>query len=354
MKKILLIVSGIILFVSIPVIVFFFGQQQDLRKKAAPATTLSVEPNVTSIAVGETLICRVLIHAAENRVASAKVSLTFDQTKFEALSITNGTLAPRILNQGTIGAGTATITVAAASTTKPITGEGEIAVLRLKALNGSSTPVTIQFAPDTFVAGIGEKETNVLVSNQSGSVTITGEETAAITSPSPTPSPTVAGSASPTPTPTTKQLESLVSEPASTSALTLSVDTEATRGGIPLIKGTASQGSTVTIVIHSTPSQTLVVIADTNGKWETTPKTALAAGTYTIVVTAVHPTTGSSETLSSSFVISSSSAIGGGSETADTTGEALPESGSITPTLILLLLGGLCITLGAVSFTKNI
>ncbi|MCJ7826042.1 cohesin domain-containing protein, partial [Patescibacteria group bacterium] len=195
MKKILLIVTGIVIFISVPVVVFFFGQQQELRSKAAPATTLSIQPNTISVRIGETVVCQILINTGENKVASAKVSLLFDQTKFEALSITNGTLAPRILTQGTVGSGTATITVAAQNTAKPITGQGEIAVVRLKAIGGSPTPVAVQFASDTFVAGIGEKSVNVLIGNQPGLITITGGETG-------TSSPTPSATPIPTPLPT--------------------------------------------------------------------------------------------------------------------------------------------------------
>ncbi len=201
MKKIFLIITGILLFVSVPVIVFFFGQQQDIRMKAAPATTLSIQPNVPTIPIGETVVCKIMINTGGNRVATAKVSLAFDATKFEAQSITNGPLAPRILNQGTVGAGTATITVGAQSNTNPISGQGEIATLRLKAIGGSTQPVQVRFASDTFIAGLGENTVNVLVSNQAGSITITGGDPVDDTpATSPSTQPTQPAGNSPTPT----------------------------------------------------------------------------------------------------------------------------------------------------------
>jgi hypothetical protein len=350
MKKILFIVTGIIIFISVPIIVFFVGQQQELRNKAAPATTLSIQPNVTSVSVGETVIWKILINTGSNRVSHVKVSLLFDQTKFEAQSITNGTLAPRIMTQGTVGLGTATITVAAQNGTKPITGQGEIAVLRLKALSGSPTPVTVQFAPDTSVIDTREKPVNVLLSTQPGSITITGGELVTVTTPSVTPIPTGV-SPTLTPTPTSKPLESLLTEPATPSALTLFVDTEATRGGLPRIRGTAPPGATVTIVIHTTSPQTMVVTANTQGKWETKPTTALASGTYTIVVTALHPTAGTSETLSSTFTIGGNI---GGTDVNDATGEELPTSGSTNTTLILIFAGSILVVFGALTFSKKI
>ena len=224
--------SGILLLISVPVIVFFFSQQQELRTKAAPATSLSIQPSSPSIPIGETVICKVIINTNGNNVSTARISLQFDQTKFEAQSITNGTLAPRILSQGTIGVGTATITVGAESNAKPITGQGEIATLRLKAIGGSASPVQVKFAPDTTAADIKEK-TNVIVSNQPASITIIGGDqtslsdtstlstnptsTPIVTPPQFTPTPTQMGIITPTTriqaTPTTSTLEAFVAEP---------------------------------------------------------------------------------------------------------------------------------------------
>jgi len=351
MKKILIILTGIILLVSIPVVIFFTGQQQELRSKAAPATTLSIQPASPTAAVGDTIVWKILINTAENKVTSVKVSLLFDQTKFESLSITNGALAPKIISQGTVGVGTATITVAAESTAKPISGQGEIAVLRLKAIGGSTTPVAVQFAPDTVAYDIGERSVNVITSTQPGSITITGGDqggTIPTVTPMTTPISTPSAS-SPTPTPTTKPLENLVNEPATPSALTFTVDTEATRGGKPLVHGTSPKGATITIVIHATPPQTQVVTANAEGKWEAVPTTNLRSGTYTIVVTALHPTTGATETVSSSFTIAGG--IGGGEEAV---GDAIPETGSTETTIFLLCIGIGMVLFGSVPFIKKI
>jgi len=351
MKKILLIITGVIIFISVPVIVFYLGQQQELRKKAAPATTLTITPDSTSVSVGQTVVCKITINTAENKVASVKASIVFDQTKFEALSITNSTLAPRILSQGTVGAGTATITVGAESTTKPITGQGEVAVLRLKAIEGSTAPLGVQFAADTFVAGIGEDSVNVLVGKQPALISVTGGTLAGVISPTPSPLLTATGTPLQTPTPTSQPPEILYVQPtASASALTLSVSAEATRGGVPLIQGTSPSNATITLVIYSTPPQTIVVTSNTNGIWETKPTMTLKTGTYTIVATSLDITTGTSNTLSSTFTIGGG--IGGGGEL-ESTGAALPQSGSIQTTLILLIIGGTFLAIGGYSLTKK-
>jgi len=353
MKNVLLILVGIILLISVPILVFFVGQRQELRNKAAPATTLSITPNIASAAVGDTIIWKILINTGENRVASVKVSLIFDQTKFEAQSVTNSTLAPRILNQGTVGVGTATITVAAESTAKPINGQGEIAILRLKALSGSTTPITVQFAPDTFVAGIGEETVNVLTSSQPGSISITGGSDLTV-APTIFVTPTIIATptltiSSPTPTPTVKPLENLVSQPGTPSALTVSVLKEASTGGVPIIIGKAPPGSTVTVVIHSTP-QTLVAIADENGNWIATPSSSLESGDHTVVVTTQNTTTGTTETTSSMFTMET--AIGG-TESTSMIGEGLPTSGSTEITITLLFIGSLTMVFGGLTLVKK-
>ncbi|MCJ7826213.1 Ig-like domain-containing protein, partial [Patescibacteria group bacterium] len=128
----------------------------------------------------------------------------------------------------------------------------------------------------------------------------------------------------------------------------------ATRSGMPLIQGTSSPGATITIIIHSKTPQTSVVTADTKGNWEMTPPKALSSGTYTVVVTALDPTTGTTETSSTTFSIGGG--IGGLSTNEDldvTTGDELPESGSIETTLALLFMGSILVVFGVFSLTKQ-
>ena len=359
MKKVLIILAGILLFVSIPVLVFFIGQRQELRSKAAPATTLAIQPRSPTVAYKDTSIWKIVIDTGANNVMQAKISLIFDQTKFEALSITNGALAPTIKAQGTVGLGTATITVAAESMAKPIHGSGEVAVLRLKAIGGSATPVTVQFASDTVVTGLGESTANVLTSTQPGSISIIGgpiQETTDGTTATPIPS----GTLTPTPTgptgtttPTTSTTTTPTTvETASNTSSTLTVTvTEGTTPGKPIIKGTSPAGATVTIIIHSNPAQTQVVTATTESTWEATPQVALKNGTYSIVVTSLNPTTGGTETVSSTYTVTDNNT--GGTTGDATVGEELPQSGSAEMTLVLLGISCCMMIFGGITLTKK-
>ncbi|MFZ5845082.1 MAG: cohesin domain-containing protein, partial [Patescibacteria group bacterium] len=159
-KKLFIIV--IFLTLAIPATIFLAVQRQELRQRAAPATTLSLSPGSLTKKVGETFSIEVVIDTAENQVVSADIYLTFDPTKLEAQTITNGALFPNILTSGVVASGTASITVGAPSSAKPVKGTGTAAVVRFKALEATTTPASIRFAANTFVGALGEGATNGL------------------------------------------------------------------------------------------------------------------------------------------------------------------------------------------------
>ena len=97
MKKIIFIVIFILFLVAIPVTVFFVGQQQDLRSKAAPATALAFNPSVITKNLDDVFSLDVMIDSGGNNVAVAELHIIYDATKLEALSISNASLAPYIV-----------------------------------------------------------------------------------------------------------------------------------------------------------------------------------------------------------------------------------------------------------------
>ncbi|MFH0749625.1 MAG: cohesin domain-containing protein [Candidatus Gottesmanbacteria bacterium] len=198
MKKIILFVGALLLLIAVPVTVYFVGSQQEIRSKAAPATKLSFTPATITKLPDEQFSINVQIDTGENSVAAAKLSISFDATKLEAMSITNGPLAPKISASGVVSSGIATITVSAESTAKPIKGTGIIAVLRMRGKEQTITPAIIKFDQTTFVSGLGESQINVLTTIGVASITITGSsQVVATLSPTPAASPTP--TASPTP-----------------------------------------------------------------------------------------------------------------------------------------------------------
>lgn len=324
MKKILLIVSILVVVIAIPVTIYLVSQRQEIRNKAAPATTLSISPATITKNVGDQFPLDVLIDSGKNQVVAVELHVRFDPEKLQAETITNGALFPNVLASGIVEPGAASITVGAPSTTKPVTGSGSVAVVRFKALAPASSPVSVAFAGNTFVSGIGEASTNVLVGSTGATITISGKNTQGTGESSASASPPVLPTPSLLPSPTS------TGSGAATSSGTLKITSPVIGGSTasekPTISGKAAPGSKVTITIYSTPI-TVVVTADANGNWTYTPTTPLDPGPHSIVATA--QSSGSATlTTTSSFVVATGSATA--------TQSATPVSGNVELTLIIL------------------
>lgn len=321
---------GILLLVAIPVTVFVVMRRQELRKKAAPATTLALIPASITKRVGETFPLEVKIDTGENRVVAAEIHLVFDPEKLEAHTITNGPLFPNILASGIVDRGIAAITVGAASATTPVTGSGTAVVVRFKALAPTTTPISVRFASDTFVGSLGEGATNVLVGSTPATVIIT---TDSLFQPTTTPPP---GLLNLSPSPTAS-----LNPEATLSALRIlspSKDTSLTHD-LPIISGKAPPGATVTITIYSNPI-TATAVADASGNWSFTPVTPLALGLHNVVASALDPLTGQTQTATTSFVVTAAA----GQLATET---ATPVVGTAETTIVLITFGTLLIITGA-------
>jgi len=335
MKRVVIIVVSLLLFLAIPASVFLSMRSQELRKKAAPATTLTLTPASVTKAVNEDFTLEVRMDTAENQIVAVELNLTFDPTKLQAEWIHNGTMFPNILSSGTVGNGTVSIALGATNTTTPITGTGTVATIKFKALAPTSSPVSVRFSTDTFVGALNEGSTNALTSSVPSTITITGSNSTI--TPTATPTGTIATTLTPTLTPTGG-----ASDSASPSGVT--IDSPAKNASVittqPTIQGTAPAGSTVTITVYSDPI-TVTVVADANGNWTYTLAEPLASGPHTIVVAAQDPNTGTSHTATLAFVVATGSENGA-------SGSAVPVSGSAENTIILLGLGMLFIVSGSV------
>ncbi len=341
MKRVVIIVVSLILFLAIPASVFLAMRNQELRKKAAPATTLTLTPAALTKAVGDEFTLEVHMDTADNQIVAVELNLTFDATKLQAEWIHNGTMFPNILSSGTVGNGTVSIALGATNTTTPITGTGVVATIKFKALAATTTAVPVRFSSDTFVGALNEGSTNALTSSTPSNITITGSGAGGTITPTVIPTGTI------TVTPTTSLTPTLTptgsaSDSASPSAVT--IDSPAKNASVvttkPTIEGTAPAGSTVTITVYSDPI-TVTVTADANGNWQYTLADPLASGPHTIVVAAQDPSTGTSHTATLAFVVATGDENGA-------SGSAVPVSGSMENTLILLGLGALFIVSGSI------
>ena len=334
MKKIFLYVAIGLTLLAIPATVFLVGQQQEIRKRAAPATTLSLSPTTVTKEINETFKLNVDIDPATNQVTTVKVYLTYDPAVLTATAITNGANAPKILTSGIIESGTASITVGAASNAQPIATRGTVAVITLQAIAGTGTATSnVQFASNTFVGGLNEPTANVLVGTTGASVTVSG----AAPSPAPSLTPTATPSATLTST-LTPTLPATTSGEATSSAIQIVSPTanDSVTSTSPTIQGKAPPGSTVTLTIYSEP-QTVTVTVDADGNWSYTPTTALETGPHNVVASVI-TASGATETASTSFVISGEE--GSSSD--------IPVSGSIETTILLMAIGIALLLFGAI------
>ncbi len=329
MKRILLIAGLILLLVTVPVLIFIVRQRQELRKKAAPATTLAFLPSSVSKKVGDTFSLEIRIDSAENQVVATELHIVFDPDKLEAQSITNGPLFPNILASGVVDRGTASITVGAANAATPVSGTGTAAVIKFKSLAGTTAPVSVRFAASTFVGALGEGAGNVLIGTTPATVTITADSVLI----------------TPTLAPEQGQGATSSSQATSSAIQVLSpMKGESVADDTPTIQGKAPSGSTVTVTIYSTP-KTYVVTADANGNWSLTPDTPLESGPHQVVASA-QDSSGSTISTTSSFVV----AGGAGSATESAT----PIAGNMETTIVLLVIGTLVFLSGLLApvFTR--
>lgn len=199
-KKVLAgILVLVILLVGVGVGVFLVRQRQELRKEAAPATTISFQPSQGSFKVGETFSLAVAVDTAQNTATAADLRITFDPKRLILTEFKPGTFLPVPLQAPKVdnSQGVATAIFGAQPGNLP-QGKGSLGTLVFQAREAGATSVTL--SPQTEVTGKDET-TNVLVGRDLAALTILSASGAA----APSPSPASAGSAqttgsSPSPT----------------------------------------------------------------------------------------------------------------------------------------------------------
>lgn len=342
-----ILVSGLVLvllLVGLGAGLLLVQRQQDIREKAAPASTLSILPPTKTVEEGEAFSLSVSINTAENVVTAAELYITYDKDKLTLESVTPGTFLPVELVRPAINnaAGTASMTFGAQPANPP-QGSGVLATLNFKALSSGSARVG--FGSQTQATGIDET-TNVIVGMSSSNVLI-----AASAAPSPSPSPVVTPSPSPSP----------ASEAAKP---TISLPADKTLEPGDKITGTAKPGDTVSITIES-HTITATATADSQGNWSYSLPQDLEPGEHTITVTDSTGSTTDTFTLASAGTTdtgstsqettSATTGTGGTTTTAspspspslqDATADDLPVTATSWPTVVGLIGGVLMVLLG--------
>lgn len=185
---------------AIPATFYLVLRQQEIRGRAAPATTLSFDQTSLSKNVGDVFTLAVQINTGTNTISGAELHIQYDSSKLVASSITMAAdpFLPVLLNDGTISSGGFAFITLGSQPSQPKTGTGTLATITFRATASTGgAPTLIRFTTDTKVAGTGEAG-NVLASQPApASVTI-----GVATTSTPTPSSTPTATPIKTPTPT--------------------------------------------------------------------------------------------------------------------------------------------------------
>jgi hypothetical protein len=199
MKKriIVTVLVVVIMVIGVGAGVYLVRQQQELREKAAPATTLSLVSTKPSSIVGETFTVMANIDTAENALVAVDLYINFDPSILAAVDASPGdffvnpkTIGPNIDNS--LGEVYYTLFIGTGLT--PQQGTGTLARFTFEAKSAGNS--TLSFSQNTVAGATGEK-VNVLVATNPTTITVL-TQAATIT---PTPIPTVTSEPSPTLTP---------------------------------------------------------------------------------------------------------------------------------------------------------
>lgn len=200
-KKILLIGFVIALLVAIPLVIYFFNQQQAVQTSSVPSTTLAFTPSSESVNLGEDVSLDVNVDPGSNSVSFVKALISYDATKLATGAsgfVPNTTDFPSIIQGPIYGPGTISITISIGATGTPVQKLTRLGTLTLKAIAPTdSAPSQITFGNQTQVLSIGATDQfneNVLSTTTPATISI-------ISSATPTPIPTEVPVTTLTPTP---------------------------------------------------------------------------------------------------------------------------------------------------------
>lgn len=213
--------------IIIPVTLFIIKNQTSTRGSAAPTTTISFNPPSLQTDQCSDVTSNIVLNPGQNVVATVKLQLAWDATKFNVEFTPNLSVLPQVLSGPDITTGSlkTTLTVGA-DVTKAITSTATIGTLTIKPIAPTNgTPASLTIDPTgTEVRSLADGE-GENVFNAAGSSPLQVAITSATctgTSPTPTAQPTSTPTALPTatatPAPTTANTAPICTSLTSTTA----------------------------------------------------------------------------------------------------------------------------------------
>jgi len=208
--KIILIILGILVLIGgVAAGLILVKNNQDIREKAAPATTMYITPASQSKVAGSSFTFSVNIDTSTNAVTGVDIRINFDPKAIQINSLQKGggasNLDQTIVNSFDNTGGSLSYAIFTLNSSKAISGSS-IEVLRVNATvkpSASAGNYNISFNVAT-AASASQEGQNILISKTPAMLTVTSPSaTATPTSgTTPTPTPTSVPGASPTATPT--------------------------------------------------------------------------------------------------------------------------------------------------------
>lgn len=353
-KKAFLIGILLLTLTAIPATVFLVQRQQEIRSRAAPASTIAFAPTTKSANVNDTFTINVVIDTGVNRVATAEVYLTFDPQKLTLSQLAPGPFMPHKLadpiidnNAGTASIAVDTLSSGASSTDVPLTkqsqGQEPIAVATFKAkAETGATSTQVGFSQNTKAfgetAGTLEPTSLILTSSLANVARITI---------------TAGVSTTPTPTPAT-----------STNKIPVCTSLSA-------LPATGSAPLSVTLTANATDQDNDIVSAlftYGDGQTQNVDKNIGLSGSFQVTHIYQNAGTVSSQTIvkdrdgATSTACTTSLTIGTGGTTTPTPtlkaaasptvspAPTIPVTADITPTTLLTIAGTALVVVGAILF----
>ncbi|OGY08811.1 MAG: hypothetical protein A2700_00630 [Candidatus Blackburnbacteria bacterium RIFCSPHIGHO2_01_FULL_44_64] len=172
-KLVVGVLAGLLLLVGLAVGVFLVLQQQEIRKKAAPDTTLSVLPPTKTVNVGEEVVLTVEMNTGTNTVTGSDIQIEYDAQK---LALREFTPLPDLLPvvfvtpkiDNSVGSAKASFSAKPADPAQE--RRGGIATLRFLAQKPGQA--TVKFGAQTTAHGIGEATADIVASTNSSIITV--------------------------------------------------------------------------------------------------------------------------------------------------------------------------------------
>jgi len=296
MTKKKIIVSLLLLILAVAGLIggiYLVKQRQEIRKLAAPATTIYFSPSTKTVNVNEIVSFDILANTSENALATIRLDIAYDSTFLQPISLNfNSALLPQSLRPVDLSQSGKITGSAGVTPGSLLSGtDQKVATISFKTLSEAPSGTNISFGSDTSAYSATKAEpvgSNLITSYGEAQINIASSPL------SPSPSPTAEPTLTISPNPTTTKTPTATASPTST------------------VSPTTTPASTP--IPTTSPTTTPVISQVGIGESLTTTPTTLITSTP---IPTTYPT----------------------AATVATTEEELPVSGSIIPTIILLIGG---------------